>query len=120
MLSLPHWHHIHCRPVTQHLGHTLRNLSCIISHPNQSIGACLLGMLKHQFVGIVACLLAKLRVNRNVASHKLLKCSSNVTDNAAGADDDTPYDTKVSDDTITTQFKGSCHQTMIHDTFLLI
>src|SRR5580704_12757474 len=53
--------HLYSRPVSQHLGHSLHDLSRVVPHSDHRVGAMLTRVLQHQFERILARLLAKLR-----------------------------------------------------------
>src|SRR5690349_7661338 len=59
--------------VTEHLGHTIENLGCIVADADDGIGSGLLGMREHLVEGVRARPLAEIGEERDVAADERLQ-----------------------------------------------
>jgi hypothetical protein len=99
------FHHYRC-PVGQHFGNSLLNVIGVVAHPDDGVGAALLGMLDHQLKCLFAGVFAQLGVDGDIATEQGLDPTGKVANDAAGTYRYAPDNAKIPYYPVT--FKTKC------------
>src|SRR6185503_3129789 len=104
----------HRGAITKHLSYTSRNLSGVIARSDDGVSADLRRMLDHDVKGIRTSFLAHLCPDGDIASHHLLKCGAERSNDVARSHYDPAYHTESLRHMKVRQIESRGHHLMRH------